>query len=133
MSLTDPIADMLTQIRNAGNVRRVEVLVPASKVCLGIAGVLKEEGFILDFDRIDDANKQGRIRIRLKYTLSGEHAIQHLKRVSKPGCRTYKGVDELPRVVGGLGIAIVTTSRGIMSDKKCRQQKIGGEMICTVS
>lgn len=132
MSLSDPIADMLTRIRNASRVRRENVSVKASKVCQGVAQVLKDEGYILDYDRIDDG-KQGLIRVALKYTLEGDPVINTITRVSKPGCRVYNGKDDLPRVMGGLGIAIVSTSQGVISDRKCRQDNVGGELICTVS
>jgi small subunit ribosomal protein S8 len=132
MSLSDPIADMLTRIRNASRVRRENVSVKASKVCQGVAQVLKDEGYILDYDRIDDG-KQGLIRVVLKYTPEGDPVINTITRVSKPGCRVYNGKDDLPRVMGGLGIAIVSTSQGVISDRKCRQDNVGGELICTVS
>jgi len=132
MSLSDPIADMLTRIRNASRVRRESVSVKANKVCQGVAQVLKDEGYIVDYDRIDDG-KQGLIRIALKYTLEGDPVINTIARVSKPGCRVYSGKDDLPRVMGGLGVAIVSTSQGVISDRKCRQENVGGELICTVS
>ena len=132
MSLSDPIADMLTRIRNASRVRRESVNVKASKICQGVAQVLKDEGYIVDYDRIDDG-KQGLIRIILKYTPEGEPVISVITRVSKPGCRVYSGKDDLPRVMGGLGVAIVSTSQGVISDRKCRQDNVGGELICTVS
>jgi len=132
MSLSDPIADMLTRIRNASRVGRQSVNVRASKACQGVAQVLKDEGYIVDFDRIDDG-KQGLIRVVLKYTPEGDAVIRTIDRVSKPGCRVYSGKDELPRVMGGLGVAIVSTSKGVMSDRKCRQENVGGELICTVS
>lgn len=132
MSLSDPIADMLTRIRNASYVRRQDVKVRASGICQGVAEVLKEEGYILGFDRIDDG-KQGALRVFLKYTPEGDPVITAINRASKPGCRVYKGKDELPRVMGGLGIAIVSTSKGVMSDRKCRSENIGGELICTVN
>jgi small subunit ribosomal protein S8 len=132
MSLSDPIADMLTRIRNGGRARKPEVKVRASKVCESIAVVLKDEGYITDFDRIDDG-KQGLLRIFLKYTDQGEHVISELKRASKPGCRIYKTVKDLPDVLGGLGIAIVSTSKGVMSDVKCRRENVSGELICTVN
>ena len=132
MSLSDPIADMLTRIRNASRVRRENVSVKASKVCQGVAQVLKDEGYILEYDRIDDG-KQGLIRVALKYTPEGDPVINTITRVSKPGCRVYNGKDDLPRVMGGLGIAIVSTSQGVISDRKCRQDNVGGELICTVS
>ena len=132
MSLSDPIADMLTRIRNAGRVGRTEVTIQASKACRGVAAVLKEEGFVADFDVIDDA-KQGLLRIQLKYAPTGEHIISQIKRASKPGCRKYCGVDKMPKVMGGLGISIISTSKGILSDRQCRKENIGGELICTVS
>ena len=132
MSLSDPIADMLTRIRNAGSVGKETVMVRASKVCEGVASVLKDEGYISDYDKIDD-NKQGLLRVVLKYTPSGDHVIRTIDRSSKPGCRVYRGKGELPRIIGGLGISIISTSKGIMSDRKCRQENVGGEVICTVS
>ena len=123
---------MLTRIRNASRVRRENVSVKASKVCQGVAQVLKDEGYILDYDRIDDG-KQGLIRVELKYTPEGDPVINTITRVSKPGCRVYNGKDDMPRVMGGLGIAIVSTSQGVVSDRKCRQENVGGELICTVS
>ena len=132
MSLSDPIADMLTRIRNASSVGRQQVNVKASKVCQGVAQVLKDEGYIVDYDRIDDG-KQGLIRVTLKYTPDGAPVITTLERVSKPGCRVYNGTENLPRVMGGLGVAIVSTSKGVLSDRKCRQENVGGELICTVS
>ncbi len=128
----DPIADMLTRIRNAGSVRKAKVNILASKVCEGIAAVLKEEGFILDYDRIDDG-KQGILRVLLKYTAEGDSVIQSIDRVSTPGRRVYSNKESLPRVLGGLGISIVSTSKGIMSDRKCRTENVGGELICTVN
>jgi len=132
MSLSDPIADMLTRIRNAGRAKKLEVKARASKICEGIAAVLKEEGYIEDYDRIDDG-KQGLIRVRLKYDQNGEFVISELKRTSKPGCRVYASVDTLPKVLGGLGIAIISTSNGVISDRSCREKNIGGEVLCTVS
>ena len=132
MSLSDPIADMLTRIRNGGRAQKQNVNIRASNICLGIASVLKEEGYISDFDRIDD-NKQGLIRVQLKYDVEGTPVITDIQRTSKPGRRIYAGVEELPSVLGGLGVAIVSTSQGVMSDRKCRQEKIGGEILCTVS
>ena len=132
MSLSDPIADMLTRIRNAARIDKEQVNVKASKICNGIAAVLKEEGYIKDFDRIDD-NKQGILRITLKYDQQGHSIIKEIKRISKPGCRIYSSVDDLPRVLAGLGVAIVSTSKGIMSDGNCRRDKVGGEILCTVS
>jgi len=132
MSFNDPIADMLTRIRNAGSVKKEKVTILASKVCEGVAAVLKEEGYILGYDRIDD-DKQGTLRVHLKYTPEGYPVIRSIARVSKLGRRVYSGTDSLPRVMGGLGICIVSTSKGIMSDRKCRTENVGGELICTVS
>jgi small subunit ribosomal protein S8 len=132
MSLSDPIADMLTRIRNAARVGRSEVKIKASGVCEGVAAVLKEEGFITDYDRIDDG-KQGILRVQLKYETDGTGVIRRIERMSRPGKRVYRGVDELPRVLNGMGIAVVSTSKGIMSDRKCRLEKVGGEVLCTVS
>jgi len=132
MSLSDPIADMLTRIRNAGRVGRKEVVVRASKICQGVADVLKSEGYIEDCDRIDDS-KQGLLRIKLKYSEEGDFVIREIKRISKPGRRVYSSKDELPDVLGGMGITVVSTSKGIMSDRKCRKENVGGELICVVS
>lgn len=129
---SDPIADMLTRIRNAVRVRAREVKIPASKLKANIAEVLKQEGYIVGYDRIDDS-RQGLLRIELKYSSMGEPAISEIKRVSKTGSRDLRPVDELPRVLNGLGIAIVSTSQGVLSDRQCRQRRVGGEVICTVS
>lgn len=131
MSLSDPIADMLTRIRNAERVGDKYVSIRNSKICTGIAQVLKQEGYIEDFDLIED-NKQGILRVMLKYGLNGEHVIEHIRRTSKPGRRVYCGVDKLPKVLNGLGIAIVSTSKGVLSDRRCREEKVGGELLCTV-
>ena len=132
MSLSDPIADMLTRIRNAARINKDQVNIRASNICEGIAAVLKEEGYIEDFDRIDDG-KQGILRIMLKYDQDGRSIIDEITRTSKPGCRIYSPVDKLPRVLAGMGIAIVSTSKGVMSDRSCREAKVGGEILCTVS
>jgi small subunit ribosomal protein S8 len=132
MSLSDPIADMLTRIRNAARVSKGQVNIRASKVCEGIAAVLKEEGYIEDFDRIDDG-KQGILRVTLKYDQNGRSVISEITRTSKPGRRIYSSVDKLPRVLAGYGIAIVSTSKGVMSDKNCRKSNTAGEILCTVS
>jgi len=132
MSLSDPIADMLTRIRNAVRVNKSKVNVKASKVCEGVVRVLKDEGYIVDYDRIDDG-RQGILRVHLKYSDEGEPIIHEITRQSKPGRRVYHSVDKLPRVLDGLGIAIVSTSKGVMSDRNCRRQKVGGELICTVN
>ena len=130
--MSDPIADMLTRIRNAGRAGKKQVKIRSSKVCQGIAGVLKEEGYIEDFDVIDDG-RQGVIRVTLKRMRSGEPVISDIRRVSKPGCRVYRGREDLEPVLGGLGIAIVSTSKGVVSDRQCRKENIGGEVLCTVS
>ncbi len=131
MQITDPIADMLTRIRNAGSAKHETVDVPASKMKKAIAEILLEEGYIRSFQLIDDGT-QGVIRITLKYLPGKEKAIQGLKRVSKPGLRVYAGADELPRVLRGLGIAIISTSKGIMTDKKARAAHVGGEVLAFV-
>jgi small subunit ribosomal protein S8 len=132
MNNQDPIADMLTRIRNANRVGRKMVLIPKSKICTGIAQVLKDEGYIEEFDVIDD-DKQGTIRVKLKYSMAGEKVIHELDRASKPGRRIYRGVGDLPRILNGMGIAVVSTSKGVMSDRKAREQNVGGELLCTVS
>ena len=131
MQITDPIADMLTRIRNAGSARHETVDVPNSKMKKAIAAILLEEGYIKSFQLIDDGT-QGVIRITLKYLPGKEKAIQGLRRVSKPGLRVYAGADELPQVLRGLGIAIISTSKGIMTDKKARAQHVGGEVLAFV-
>ena len=132
MNNQDPIADMLTRIRNANRVGRRLVLIPKSKICSGIAQVLKDEGYIDDYDVVDD-ERQGTIRVKLKYSMSGEKVIHELDRASKPGRRIYRGVGDLPRILNGMGIAVVSTSRGVMSDRKAREHNVGGELLCTVS
>ena len=131
MQITDPIADMLTRIRNAGSAKHETVDVPASKMKKAIAEILLEEGYIRSFQLIDDGT-QGIIRITLKYLPGKVKAIQGLKRVSKPGLRVYAGADELPRVLRGLGIAIISTSKGIMTDTKARAAHVGGEVLAFV-
>lgn len=131
MQITDPIADMLTRIRNAGSARHETVDIPNSKMKKAIAEILLEEGYIKSFQLIDDGT-QGVIRATLKYLPGKEKAIQGLRRVSKPGLRVYAGADELPQVLRGLGIAIISTSKGIMTDKKARAQHVGGEVLAFV-
>ena len=131
MQITDPIADMLTRIRNAGSARHDTVDVPSSKMKKAIAEILLEEGYIKSFQLTDDGT-QGVIRITLKYLPGKEKAIQGLRRVSKPGLRVYAGADELPQVLRGLGIAIISTSKGIMTDKKARAAHVGGEVLAFV-
>ena len=132
MTINDSIADMLTRIRNAGMARKPETSMPSSKILVAIARILKEEGYIEDFDEIDD-NAQGQLRIRLKYSLSGQSVIHDIDRQSKPGRRVYRKVGDLPKVLNGLGIAVVSTSKGVMSDRRAREQNVGGELLCTVS
>jgi small subunit ribosomal protein S8 len=128
---SDPIADMLTRIRNAVRVRKEQVQIPSSKTKVGIARVLKDEGYIKDFDVIQDS-KQGILRIDLKYGPRGELLVHKIKRESRTGRRLYLGAGDLPEVLDGLGIAIVSTSQGILSDRVCRERKIGGELLCSV-
>ena len=131
MHITDPIADMLTRIRNANNAKHDTVDVPASNMKKAIAQILLDEGYIKNFQLIDDGT-QGVIRITLKYGAGKEKVISGLRRVSKPGLRVYAGADELPQVLRGLGIAIVSTSKGVMTDKKARQAHVGGEVLAFV-
>ncbi len=129
--MTDPIADMLTRIRNANMVRHSRVEVPASKVKRAMAEILKKEGFVKDCEYIAD-KKQGMLRIYLKYGPNQKRIITGLKRISKPGLRVYARKDELPKVLGGLGVAIISTSHGVMSDREARQSGYGGEVLCFV-
>ena len=131
MQITDPIADMLTRIRNANNAKHDTVDVPASNMKKSIAQILLDEGYIKNFQLIDDGT-QGVIRIALKYNAGKEKVISGLKRVSKPGLRVYAGADELPKVRRGLGIAIVSTSKGVMTDKKAREAHVGGEVLAFI-
>jgi small subunit ribosomal protein S8 len=127
--MTDPIADMLTRIRNAVRVERPSVEMPLSKVKRGLAEVLKREGYIWDFEELPtEPSKQ--LRLHLKYGPNGERVIRHIKRVSKPGRRIYKGADNLPPILNGLGISIISTSRGVVSDREARQRHLGGEVLC---
>ena len=131
MQITDPIADMLTRIRNANSAKHETVDVPVSNMKKAIADILLEEGYIKSYEIIDDG-KQGMIHITLKYGANKEKVISGLQRVSKPGLRVYAGREELPRVLKGLGIAIVSTSKGVMTDKKARKENIGGEVLAFV-
>jgi small subunit ribosomal protein S8 len=131
MSLTDPVADMLTRIRNASSARHEKCLVPRSRLKIRIAEVLKEEGFIKDF-LVHEEGPQGAITILLKYSADREPAISDIKRVSRPGLRRYVPTGSIPRVLNGMGIAILSTSKGVMADREARKQKVGGELICTV-
>jgi small subunit ribosomal protein S8 len=131
MSMSDPIADMLTRIRNAQRVEKAEVTMPASKLKVAIAGVLKEEGYIDGFQVMPNDGKP-ELRIGLRY-YAGRPVIERLERVSRPGLRIYKGRDAIPQVMNGLGVAIVSTSRGVMTDRKARKEGVGGEVLCYVA
>ena len=131
MVVTDSIADMLTRIRNANQMRYQEVSVPASNLKVSLAKILKEEGFIEDY-KLVDGNVQGTIELTLKYGQNKERVITGLKRISKPGLRVYAKADEIPKVLNGLGIAIISTSRGVMTDKQARKEKLGGEVLCYI-
>lgn len=131
MSQTDPIADMLTRIRNAATVKKREVACPSSKLKVEIAKILKEEGYIRNFKVIDD-DKQGILNISLKYTEDNLSVISGLRRISRPGCRLFCTKEAVPRVLDGLGIAIVSTSKGMMTGKKCEELGVGGEILCYI-
>lgn len=131
MAMTDPIADFLTRIRNANMAKHESLEVPASKIKRSIAEILKNEGFIRDYEFIED-NKQGIIRVFLKYGKNGERVISGIRRISKPGLRSYVKTDAVPKVLNGLGIAILSTSEGVMTDKDARAKKIGGEVIAYI-
>jgi small subunit ribosomal protein S8 len=131
MSMSDPISDMLTRIRNAQMVGHTEVSMPASKLKTSIAQVLKDEGYIEDF-ALRDTGPKKELRIGLKY-YAGQPVIERLERVSKPGLRVYKGRDDIPKVMNGLGVAILSTSRGVMTDRKARADGVGGEILCIVA
>lgn len=129
--MTDPIADMLTRVRNSNNAKHSTVDIPASNVKKQLAEILLDEGFIKGYDIIDDG-KQGIIRMDLKYGQNNEKIISGIKRISKPGLRVYAKKDEVPKVLGGLGIAVISTSKGVMSDKDARNNGIGGEVVCYI-
>ncbi|MBN2476681.1 MAG: 30S ribosomal protein S8 [Pirellulales bacterium] len=129
--MTDPIADMLTRIRNAVRVERPHVEMPASKVKRGLAEVLKREGYIWDWEEVDQRPVNA-LRLHLKYGPNGERVIRRLRRVSKPGRRVYSGAAAMKPILGGLGICIISTSRGVISDREARQRKLGGEVLCEV-
>ena len=131
MTMTDPIADMLTRIRNANTVGHETVDIPASKIKKSIAEILLEEGYIKEFEEIDD-NKQGIIKIDMKYGANKERVISGIKKISKPGLKVYAKADQVPRVLGGLGVAIISSSKGVVSDKKARELGVGGEVICYI-
>lgn len=129
--LTDPIADMLTRMRNTLLIRTEKVDIPASRMKVELAKILKEEGFIKSYKIIKD-KKQGMLRITLKYTPDNSPVISGLKRISKPGRRIYTGKDEVPKVMDGVGVAVISTSRGVLTDKACRREGVGGEVLCYV-
>jgi small subunit ribosomal protein S8 len=131
MSMSDPIADMLTRIRNAQAAEKVQVSMPSAKQKVAVAAVLKDEGYITDFS-VGESDGKPTLTVELKY-YNGEPVIAHVKRVSRPGLRVYKGKDELPQVQNGLGVAIISTSKGVMSDRQARAAGEGGEVICTIS
>ncbi len=132
MAMTDPIADMLTRIRNANTALKNEVEIPFSKIKGRMAEILKEEGYINDFEVVGTNNPQSTLKIKMKYWNEDERVINGLKRISKPGMRVYAKRQEIPRVLGGLGIAIISTSEGIITDRVARQKNVGGEVICYV-
>ena len=132
MNITDPVADMLTRIRNANTSKHKTVDVPSSKMKLSIADILFKEGYIKSYEEIKDVNTQGVIRITLKYDEKGTRVIDGLKRISKPGLKVYAGKDELPKVLNGLGIAIISTSKGLMTDKQARELGVGGEVLAYI-
>jgi small subunit ribosomal protein S8 len=130
MAVTDPISDFLTRIRNASKARKIKVEIPSSKMKAGLAEILKKNGYIYDY-KIDEDSKQNVISVLLKYS-DGEPAISGLKRISKPGLRIYKKSDELPRVLNGLGTAVISTSKGLLTEKEARRQDTGGEVVCYI-
>lgn len=131
MSLTDPVADFLTRIRNAIRARHQKVDVPASRLKLEMARILKEEGYISNFKPVEEEGRK-LLRVYLKYSNSNEAVISNLERISRPGCRVYVGHDEIPRVLGGMGINILTTPRGVMTGRQARREGVGGEILCAV-
>ncbi len=128
---SDPVADLLTRIRNGVRNHSKQVLGPRSGLKLAVCRVLKEEGYIADVEEIDDG-RQGQLRITLKYGPRGEQVINSIRRESKAGCRRYVSVNEIPKVLNGMGIAVLSTNRGVLSDRQCRERRLGGELICTV-
>ena len=133
MTLTEPLADMLTRIRNANTAMHDDVSMPASKLKESLAAVLQQEGYITGFEVTDNGDRPGRtLKIDMKYSPQRARVISGLKRVSKPGLRVYSKADEIPRVLGGLGVAVVSTSRGLMSDREARKRRMGGEILCYV-
>lgn len=131
--MTDPIADMLTRLRNANTAFHDEVLMPSSKLKEALAGILQREGYITGFEVLDDSSRPGRqLKIVLKYSHDRKRTISGLKRVSKPGLRVYMGSDSVPRVLGGMGISILSTNQGLMTDREARKRRVGGEVLCQV-
>ena len=131
MAVTDPVADMLTRIRNANMARHEHVLIPASKLKLEIAKILKAQGYIQKYDLVDD-KRQGQIRLHLRYSAKGDPVIVGLRRVSRPGMRVYVDAKGIPRVMGGLGIAVLSTSHGVFTDREARRRRVGGEVLCHI-
>jgi small subunit ribosomal protein S8 len=129
--ISDPIADMLTRVRNAIKARFQKVDVPASKLKTELARILKDEGYILNYKIVDDGNHKA-IRVYLKYTAANQPVISHIERVSRPGCRVYVGSTEIPKVLGGLGVNILTTPKGVMTGKSARKEGVGGELLCQI-
>lgn len=132
MTMTDPIADMLTRVRNASQAMHDEVLMPSSKIKENIARILVDEGYVDGFDVVEEDSGHRFIKIQMRYSTERERAISGIRRISKPGRRVYRGATELPRVLGGMGVAIISTSRGVMTDKEARQAKVGGEVLAYV-
>jgi len=130
--MTDPIADMLTRVRNASSAMHDEVLIPMSKIKENIARILAEEGYVNGFDVVTEGEDHPMIKIRLRYSEERERAIAGIRRISKPGRRVYRGAGELPRVLGGLGVAIISTSHGVMTDQQARRAKVGGEVLAYI-
>jgi small subunit ribosomal protein S8 len=131
MTMTDPVADMLTRIRNANRIQQESCRMPASRMKVGIADVLMREGYIDSYE-VRQAEPQSELEVRLKYGPDGEHVLRQIDRISKPGCRVYRGIKDLPRVVRGLGIWILSTPKGVLSDRMAREQNVGGEILCKV-
>ena len=134
MGMTDPIGDMLTRIRNASRLRREVVVMPGSKLKTAVASALKREGFIEDFSSklVEEGRPHTQLTITLRYGPDGEHVIQFIDRVSKPGRRVYAPADSIPKVLSGMGCSILSTSRGVMSDRECKKEKVGGEILCRI-
>lgn len=131
MSVTDPIADMITRMRNAARIKRREVQMPSSKLKIELAKIFKDEGYIKNYKVLDD-KKQGTLALTLKYSESNQSVITGLRRVSRPGCRIYCTHDRVPKVLDGLGVAVISTSKGITTGKKCEEQSVGGEVLCFI-